>query len=161
MKKKIVPGLISILLFGLSGCICYDGEMWEIEIVNNLNHSIYAIVVFERDSRFELGPILPGERETEFELHISESPETPHKGFRRISIFSEDEKPFMILQGEIMNEYVIFIGRPNGRDESGAYTFNGGEKGVCVFRLEVEEEYEGIGLDKRIDLEEDIGDDTE
>ena len=150
-----------MFLFSLSGCFCNEGEAWRIEIVNNLQHPIYAIVEFMQSSRFELGTILPGETATEFSLHIFASPEEPHKGFSKISIFTEDGEPFMILQGEEMDKYVIFVGRYSGLDESGAYIIHDNGGIGYLFRLEVEEEYLGIGINKVIDFEEDIGDNTE
>ena len=151
---KIITSLIlPMLLFSLLGCFCDEGEAWRIDIVNNLHHSIYAIVVFKTNSRFELGPILPGEMANEHSMYIFASKETPHKGFSKISIFTEDRKPFMILQGEKMDEYVIYVGRFDDKDESGAYIFDDGF-GTYIFRLEVKEEYEGIGLNKKFDVEE-------
>ena len=133
LKKIII--VMFVLLFCLIGCN-HDVPLrdWVVEIKNNLSYPIYAIIIFIPDDRYELGPIAPGEVDSKRELlNYPATPLEAHRKIKKISIFSENEKPFMILQGEEMDEYVIFIGEIGWSN----YTF----------RLEVEEEYEGIGLD--------------
>ena len=136
MKRKIITGLMSILLFNLIGCVFfpYDMRGWNIEIINNLPYPIYVIAIFDPDFRIELGPITPGEIESKHGRSIPTSvlPEA-HREIRKVSVFSEDGKPFMILKGKEMDEYVVF------KEQIELY---------YVFSLEVKEEYEGIGIEK-------------
>ena len=148
MKIKIRTWLISILLFGLSGCdACDVGQTWQITILNNLSHPIYVTVIFVGDRSSGSGLIMSGEEKMVSQDYIFENPEA-HKGISKISIFSEDRTPLIILQDIEMDEYVIFTGASYG---GGAYRF----------RLEIEEELIGIGLDKVIDFEEEFPKETE
>ena len=141
MKAKIIIWFVLILLFSSMKCSgCFDvGQTWNIIIINSLPYPIDAVVIFNSDlSRLRLIPIASGEEKIVSDDYVFENPEA-HKGINKISIFSEDKTPLIILRGIEMDEYVIF------ERESG---------GACWFSLEVEEEYEGIGLNKGINLNE-------
>ena len=149
--KKIITCLILVFLFSLMKCDCGNRIFWWIDIANNLSEPIYATVIFGSKSRSELGPILPEEIARKLITYISKttSPEA-HREIRRISVFSENREPLMVLQGKGMDEYVIFMGEVYGDD--------------YLFRLEVTEDLIGIGLDdlnKRIDLEDELEDDKD
>ena len=139
MKTKIRTWLILILLFSLAGCdACGGGDFWHISIKNNLSYTIYINVIIRSRPVRTLGPIAPGEDGVVSEHYIFGNPEV-HTIINKISIFSEDRTPLIILEGKMMDEYVICY-----REGDRAY----------FFRLEVEEELIGIGLDKKIDFEE-------
>jgi hypothetical protein len=141
MKTKIMICLMSIILFSLGGCVWGDGATWEIEVVNNLSYPIYAIVTFVPNFSRPLGPILPGETAMRSINHINKdvSPEA-HREIIKISVFSKDKAPFMILEGKEMDEHVIFV----EKDKWDGYHF----------RLKVNEEHTGMGLNKKVAYKE-------
>ena len=143
MKKKIINNLIlSVYLFSLMGCTC-GMRMWELEITNELSYPIYVDMTIRR--KYELGLMQPGESTIEVELVSQSVSPKASKKIRRISIFSEDREPIIILQGGTIDEYVIFMGKDKYND--------------YIFRLEVTEELRGIGLDnlnKKLEFEEEL-----
>ena len=127
----------------MGGCLGDSVSGWIVEIANELPYSIHAVVEFQRNRKYDLEIIPPKEIVTVSEsfVGISSSKEA-HRGIRQISIFSEDKRPLMIFRGKGMNKYVVFIKKYDEWD--------------YLFRLEVKEEYIGIGLNNRgIEIEGD------
>jgi hypothetical protein len=135
---KIVNNLIlAMFLFSLMGCT----RSWRLEVANKLSYPIYAIVIFSPYDKNYIGPIQSGESAIESDLFVSQTVSAKaHEEIQKISIFSEDKIPLMILHGKGMDKYVIFMGKGRLNDYN--------------FRLEVKEDLIGTGLNKGINFEE-------
>ena len=142
MRKKTIIWLVLILLFSSMGCPDPNDDRiaWQVDIVNNLSYPIYAFVIFNPHSKKEFGPIEPEKEANVYGGLIEKTvPEQAHRTFHKLSVFSKDGVPLMVLWGAEMDEYIIFVGGRFGSDYG------------RLFRLEVKEENIGIGLSKRID----------
>jgi hypothetical protein len=119
-----------------------NSRYWYIEVENNLSYPIYAIAILANHN-LPLGLILPGETASCFATHVNENlPPEARREITKISVFSEDRVPLMVLEGKGIDEYVIYIERKEN------YNY--------FFHLEVKEEYIGMGLNKKVDFEEEI-----
>ena len=157
--KKTIIILIKLLLLSnfIGGCLGDDGKTWYVEIVNELQYPIHAIVEFKRNYRHDLGIIQPEKIATasEFFMGTSSRNKKADVVIHRISIFTEDKIPLMVFRGSTMNNYVIF--RENNTEED---ILNHREHWM-KFRLEVKEDYINIGLKEGLDFEEEIENDVE
>ena len=167
MKKIIIIKLI-LLSFIMTGCP-QPSKTWMVEIVNELQYSIYAIVEFKDYDKTKCNSgIIPHEGIAITYARLDENrnakpySKKANNGIRKISIFREDETPLMVLQGKKMNEYVIF------RDNNTIEDVLNDREYWHRFRLEIKEEYINIGLKKVLDfgkeieeLEDNIEEDTE
>ena len=127
MKTKIKNILIlQILLFSLVGCDPIE-ETWTLEIVNNLSYPIFVYVADKKDS-YNSGSTLIPPRKNSFVWLSSKMPLRVDEGVHRISVFSEDRKLLMLIEGEQLNQYVILKGESiddilEGRDPNSIFSF--------------------------------------
>ena len=150
MKIRIIICLIlPMFLFSLMGCDCSVRRAWTVEIVNELSYPIYATIIFKLNSEKKTTKLIqPEESDDVVRINVRKDiPSEAHAGIKKISVFLEDNTPFMVLEGEGIDEYVIFMGKDKYDD--------------YLFYFEVKEEYLGIGLDKRIEFEEELEKKTE
>jgi hypothetical protein len=147
MKPKIINILIAhILLFSLIGCdYDYEGASWQLEIANNLSYPISVHVIDKNNSRKTLNLIQPN-RTTSI-WFSSKTPTNANEGLRKISVFSENKRMLMLLEGEQLNQYVFQKGNDiddilEGRDPT------------PIFSFEVKEEHLDINLYNAINFEE-------
>jgi len=157
MKPKIINILIiHIFLFSLIGCdYDYERASWQLEIANNLSYPISVHVIDKNNSRSTLNLIQPS-RPTSI-WFSSKTPTNVNEGLRKISVFSENRRMLMLLEGEQLNQFVI-------RKEGSIDDILEGREPTPIFSFEVKEEHlrnviifentnntENIGL---IDIEE-------
>jgi hypothetical protein len=136
MKTKVISNLaLSVFSYSFTG----SSRAWRIEVINRLSYPIYVDATIYR--KYKLGPIQADESAAACEYFVSQtvSPKA-HREIRRISVFSESKELLMTLQGKEMDKYAIFMGK-NKLNE-------------YIVRLEVKEEYIGIGLNNEVNLEE-------
>ena len=145
MKTKIRNFLIlPILLFSLVGCD--TEETWTLEIVNDLSSPIFVYVA-DKKKKFKSRSALIQPKKNSFVWLSSKMPLRADEGVYRISVFSEERKLLMLIEGEHLNQYVIRKGESiidilEGRDPS------------PIFSFEMKKEYLEIDSNNKTNFEE-------
>jgi hypothetical protein len=121
---------------------------WYIGIENKLSYPIKVETIFANGRKSKISDIQPNEIRVDWILGVSHhAGRKAHKEIYQISVYKEsDNALIMQLKGSEMDKYVICTGKSicGGNDE-------------YQFLFEIKEENLGVGVNKGMNFEEEVG----